>query len=119
MMSPRWLDRTARGIRLGSTWLPGRRRSEPEPWVVGFAVRRDWPDGTHEFVRFRRTAERLGRFIERDRAFWQRGPLRPRRWATVAISRHEFDLHADHRQGCQAPDCTDLRLVTRSAVMRP
>jgi hypothetical protein len=75
-----------------------------EPWQPGFAVRRDWPDGTHDLVGFRTTALQAHRFAERDRRYWRWGPLRPRAWAVVVVSRRDFDLHAGRRD-CRAPDC--------------
>jgi hypothetical protein len=74
-----------------------------EPWRAGFAVRRQWPDRTHEFVRFGRTESRAARFIQSDRTFWRRGPWRPDH-AIVVISLRDFELHRD-RPACRAPDC--------------
>jgi hypothetical protein len=81
-----------------------RRRAACLSSMAEFAVRRDWPDGSHEFVRSRRDPARAARQLEGDRAYWRRGPLRPE-LSLVEISRHEFRLHARHRRDCRAPDC--------------
>jgi hypothetical protein len=73
-------------------------------WEAGYAVRRDWADGTHELVGFRWTGASASRFVDRDRRYWRRGPLRPCSWAVVMVSRRDFDLHAT-RHECRAPDC--------------
>src|SRR6266568_4067097 len=81
------------------------RRSRPvQDWRAGCAVRRDWPDGTHDIVGWRATALKAERFARRDREFWRRGPLRPRTWSVVVISRRDVLLHAKRRD-CRAPDC--------------
>jgi hypothetical protein len=74
-----------------------------EAWQAGFAVRRDWLDRTHEFVRFCLSATEAERFIRSDIAFWRRGPWRPTH-AIVVMSRRDFDLHRARRD-CRAPDC--------------
>jgi hypothetical protein len=78
------------------------RRSDP--WESGCAVRRDWPDGTHDLVGFRASALEADKFLKRDRRYWRRGPYRPHAWTIVAVSRRDFDLHV-RRHYCRAPDC--------------
>jgi hypothetical protein len=86
-------------------------------WEPGYAVRREWPDGVHEFIRFRESDSTLYRFIESDREFWRHGPLRPTSWSVVVISRRDFDLHGKRRD-CRAPDCPGavFRAVRRVRV---
>lgn len=76
----------------------------PDAWQAGHAVRRDWPDGTHDIVGWRTTAGKAERFARRDRECWRRGPLRPRTWSVVVISRRDVQLHG-RRHDCRAPDC--------------
>jgi hypothetical protein len=83
---------------------------QAELWEAGLAVRRDWPDGAHEFVRSCRDPARAARELEGDREFWRRGPMRPE-LSLVEISRHEFRLHARHRRDCRAPDCARAKPV--------
>src|SRR4051812_14099620 len=97
------LGRVLRRDTGGSVTTGGRVR-RMEPWEAGYAVRRDWPDGSHDLVGFRSVSAKLGGFIRRDRAYWRRGPLRPDRWTVVVVSRRDFDLHAA-RPGCRSPDC--------------
>lgn len=70
----------------------------------GFAVRRDWPDGTHEFVRYRVDRQETSVQMLTDSQYWMPGPWRPYRYTVVAMSEHDFDLHTK-RIGCRAPDC--------------
>ena len=72
-------------------------------WRPRFAIRRDWPDGTHEFVRFGISWSGAEVFIEADRVYWRRGPWRPIH-SVVSISRRDFELHRA-RPRCKAPDC--------------
>ena len=78
-------------------------------WQSSWAVRRDWPDGAHEFIgvrRTRRAAQRIGRG---DQAFWRRSPLIPN-LSVVEISKRDFELHARFRRDCKAPDCPAPKL---------
>jgi len=86
-------------------WLASNVAARRLPsWQAGYAVRRDWPDGTHELVGFRFLRIRAERFAQQDRAYWRRGPLRPYAYAVVVISRRDFRLHA-RRYDCRSPDC--------------
>ena len=78
-------------------------RGRIEPWEAGFAVRRDWPDWSHEFVRFALNKKQAAGFVVADRRFWRRGPWRPTH-EIVVISLRDFELHRT-RHGCRAPDC--------------
>jgi hypothetical protein len=78
-------------------------------WQSVFAVRRNWPDGSHEFVQPRGTLAHARSAVRADRRFWRRGPIRPL-LSVVEISLHDLDLHV-RRHYCMAPDCpqpTDL-----------
>jgi hypothetical protein len=73
-------------------------------WEAGCAVRRDWPDGTHDLVAFRASPLRADEFIRRDRRYWRGAPLHPLTWTVVQVSRRDFDLHRG-RLECRSPDC--------------
>jgi hypothetical protein len=75
----------------------------PAPWAPGFAVRRDWPDWSHQFLRFELVEEQARAFIAGDARYWMRGPVRPRH-SVVVISGRDFELHL-RRDPCRAPDC--------------
>jgi len=87
-----------------------QRRDEPvrvrrlASWQAGYAVRRDWPDGTHELVGFGFLRVRAERFAKQDQAYWRPGPLRPYAYAVVVVSRRDFRLHA-RRYDCRSLDC--------------
>jgi hypothetical protein len=83
--------------------IGGHRR--PPTWQAGWCVRRDWPDRGHEFFGFQGSPDGLARRIQRDQAYWRRGPIRPVEWSVVRISQHDFRLHSRHRLLCRAPDC--------------
>ena len=104
------LDATERGNHSsGHSSHSGR---ELRAWEAGYAVRRDWPDGSHEFIDFSVTAAQAGVRAERDREYWLRGPVRPRSWSVVVISQRDFTLHLGRRQ-CRAPDCAGAGIAVR------
>ena len=74
------------------------------PSTTSYAVRRQWPDGSHDYIRLSRTPGEAQREIEPDRRYWRRGPLRPVEYRVVAISEHDYNLHRA-RRACRAPDC--------------
>lgn len=75
----------------------------PESWAPGWAVRRDWPDGCHEFVRFEVSEEAARAFVPGDRRYWLRAMLRPVH-SVVVIGVGEFEAHR-RRNLCQSADC--------------
>jgi hypothetical protein len=95
--SSRQIDSLAGGTSLIGTSVRVR------PWEPGWAVRRDWPDGSHEFLRFEASEELARAFVPGDVRYWQRGPVRPRH-SVVVISARDFELH-HRRDPCRAPDC--------------
>jgi hypothetical protein len=72
------------------------RRSDS---AVGWAVRRDWPDGSHDLRSFKRNETSARSAARWDGLLW-RGLFRPR-YAVVAVSRAEYDAH--QRSGYQRP----------------
>jgi hypothetical protein len=80
------------------------RMSERSAHDDGFAIRRRWPDGSHDYIRFSRTPGAAQRGVEPDRRYWERGPVRPVERNVVAISRNDFDLHRARRR-CRSTDC--------------
>jgi hypothetical protein len=86
-----------------TTGSPGQS-GHAASWRAGYAVRRDWPDGVHDFVGFCAVKVDALRFAGRDCEYWSRGPVRPRRYSVLVISRRDFDPHA-RRHECRSPDC--------------
>ncbi len=71
---------------------------------TGFAVRTDWPDGTHLIFGWRPSWRAASRLVARDRNYWLPGPLCPVGWSIVAVSRFEESAH--HRRGhCEDRYC--------------
>jgi hypothetical protein len=94
----------------------GRRAAA---WQPIWAVRRDWPDGSHELVLPRGTRELAARAARGDRRFWRKAPVRPD-CSAVVVSVRDFELHA-RRQLCKAPDCpqpTDTAAIVVAVVGR-
>jgi hypothetical protein len=89
------------GIRVNG----GQRKTAgaDRAWL-GWAIRRDWATGCHEFVLFRNSRETVENNLVAERDFWRRGPLRPT-LSVVEISGRDFDLHSRARHLCKAPDC--------------
>ena len=82
------------------------KQTRPEPPRNGFAVRRNWPDGVHDFAGFALTAAGAGWFAVGDRRYWRKGPFRPVSYVVVAISVSDFELHG-RRPLCKSPGCPD------------
>ncbi|MEV0611170.1 hypothetical protein AB0I61_32975 [Polymorphospora rubra] len=108
MDTPRWPDNPSEPDP-----DPGERRKvpprrwpalPPEPPRNGFAVRRDWPDGTHTYFGLSHSLEQARGRLARDRDFWQLGPLRPAAWSIVEITRHEMNAHYNQTE-CRSPEC--------------
>lgn len=90
---------------VGHVRPPGSTRDvgPPHPQVV-WAVRHDWPGGTHSFARPRRSAKGAQRELVKAHRFWCQGPGRPR-LSVVEVSLHDLRVHGRFRQWCKAPDC--------------
>jgi hypothetical protein len=86
-------------------WRLRSRACDGQGWQADLVVRRDWPDGGHDFFGFGTTWALAERLIGRDRWFWRLGPIRPASYALVLMSRRDFDLHHRSRRLCRAPDC--------------
>lgn len=74
-----------------------------QPWEAGVAVRRDWPDSSHDLFGWRRPGADLGPAMRADLIHWLRGPARPV-YSSVRVSMRDFLLHG-RRDTCRAPDC--------------
>jgi hypothetical protein len=87
----------------------GRTKPRLLPWETGFAVRRDWPDRSHDFVDFAVAACDAATASADGLAYWLRD-ARPPTHAVVAISVRDFELHLD-RRGCKSPDFPEAMLA--------
>jgi hypothetical protein len=101
----RAMTRAVRRLPLCPLW------TAPKAELLGYAVRTDWPDGSHLIFGWRPTWRAAGRLILRDRRYWRPGPLRPDTWAVVITTRTATRAHPrDDR--CRSPDCPlGIRLI--------
>ncbi len=88
-------------------WPWTRRRavdtaSTPEP--TGYAVRTDWPDGTHLIFGWRRAWRSACRLLFRDHRYWRSGPIRPHTWSVVGATRTVVAAHPRSAR-CSSPQC--------------
>ncbi|GAA1801425.1 hypothetical protein GCM10009682_24160 [Luedemannella flava] len=85
-----------------------------QPWEMGVAVRRDWPDGSHDLFGWRRTGSDLGAAMRADLVYWLRAPARPV-YCVVTVSMRDFLLHG-RRDVCRASDCPTAPARSAGAV---
>ena len=69
-----------------------------------FAVRRDWPDGTHELCCPRRMVEQGYRMLAADLRYWQDAPIPPQQQMLVTLTFAEFRSHSAHA-ACSSLAC--------------
>ncbi len=69
---------------------------------VGFSVRADWPDGSHDLFGWRRNWYAAWRMARRARTYWQAGPVTPHVWAVVVMTRRQ--VHG-HPRACRELAC--------------
>jgi len=71
---------------------------------TGYAVRRHWPDGSHDYVELCGSLRAAQLAARRDELATRPAPYRPADHRVVLISRAEFDAHR-RRHGCRSTDC--------------
>lgn len=76
--------------------------------TIGFGVRRVWPDGSHDLFGFTEDVEAAMKNLDRDRAFWRRGPRRPAAVYLVATSAADVDRHPT--SGCLSASCPNIQM---------
>ncbi|MEU9508574.1 hypothetical protein AB0D32_20130 [Micromonospora sp. NPDC048170] len=74
-------------------------------YVWGYAIRREWPDGAHDLFGFAADPETAQRWLDRDRAYWRGGPVRPAAVYLVAANAADVDRHPV--AGCRRSCCPD------------
>ncbi len=95
------------GPRRWLGWLGARSAVDSEggvsedPW--GYAVRRDWPDGTHDLYAFTVQRERADQQLNRDRGYWRPGLMRPTAMWVVRVSPAHLQGHK--QDGCRNGRC--------------
>lgn len=83
--------------------LAGRTVVRDAPVGAGFAVRRDWPDRSHDLVHFRTLRVVAERRMPAEANYWRRCHYKPS-LSIVEVSPNDFESHRGRRD-CQAPDC--------------
>lgn len=71
--------------------------------VWGYAVRREWPDGTHDLFGFVARLEEAEERVARDRRYWRAGPVRPT--AVYVVGASEGDVLRHPVDGCRSVWC--------------
>ncbi len=69
----------------------------------GYAIRRDWPDGTHDLFAFTPDKDTAERNLTRDHTYWHSGPIRPA--AVSIVAAHTTDVDHHPVDGCRNPSC--------------
>ena len=77
-------------------------RSLAEKWEWGYAVRVDWPDGTHGFAGWRADVDAALRQLNNRRDYWVKAPMTSPAWTIVAANR---DLVRHHQDQCRSANC--------------
>lgn len=74
-------------------------------YAWGYAIRREWPDGTHDLFGFVADTDTAIRRLNRDRSFWRGGPVRPT--AVYLVPANAADVGAHPVDGCRRSGCPD------------
>ncbi|MFJ8686500.1 hypothetical protein [Micromonospora wenchangensis] len=77
--------------------------AELEVHLWGYAIRREWPDGTHDLFGFTPRADVALRRLDRDRGYWRSGPVRP--MVVHLVAAHAADVTAHPVRGCRKSSC--------------
>lgn len=74
-------------------------------YAWGYAIRREWPDGTHDLFGFTPHAHLAQRRLDRDLGFWRSGPVRPA--AVYLVAANAADVGRHPVDGCRGAWCPD------------
>ncbi|SCF01158.1 hypothetical protein GA0070562_5106 [Micromonospora tulbaghiae] len=80
-------------------------------FVWGYAIRREWPDGSHDLFGFASDARVAQRRLGRDQDYWRGGPVRPLAVYVVAASAADVDGHPV--DGCRRTGCPNVPAHSR------
>lgn len=70
--------------------------------TAGFAVRADWPDGTHEVMLFGHRLRSVEKRMKRAANLWRRSPQRPTAWTVIAVDTMSYNAHD---RACRYGNC--------------
>lgn len=100
----RWLTaRIATACTGTDLTLEGDVTSTEYAW--GYAIRREWPDGTHDLFGFTAETDTAIRRLNHDRSFWRGGPVRPT--DVYLVPANAADVGAHPVDGCRRSGCPD------------
>ncbi|MEU3455261.1 hypothetical protein ABZ671_16945 [Micromonospora sp. NPDC006766] len=74
-------------------------------YAWGYAVRREWSNGSHDLFGFTSDKGEAERSLTRDQSYWRRGPVRPVAVYVVAANASAVEQHAV--DGCRSASCPD------------
>ena len=74
-----------------------------DAYAWGYALRREWPDGTHDLFGLTPTADTAQRRLDRDRGHWRNGPVQPT--AVYVGAANAADVKQHPVQGCRHSGC--------------
>lgn len=111
-LAPPWRLNAARclpalltAVRTGGTVTDAGDVTSPPEWAFGYAIRREWPNGAHDLFGHAPDAATAQRRLNRDRAFWAGGPVRPAAVYLVPASAADVERHPV--DGCRRSGCPD------------
>ena len=96
---------TRRFAQIRAAFTTGRKSAQAAHWDWGWAVRMDWPNGTHEIFGFTAQLPAAQRRLARSQAYWQRGPASPAAWTIVEVTRAMVQRHDPAGYGCTLTTC--------------
>ncbi|MFI7578327.1 hypothetical protein [Micromonospora sp. NPDC049497] len=74
-----------------------------DAYTWGYALRREWPDGTHDLFGFTPEAGTAQRRLDRDQGYWRSGPVRP--MAVYVVAANAADVKQHPVYGCRRSGC--------------
>ncbi|WP_152748329.1 MULTISPECIES: hypothetical protein [Micromonospora] len=77
-----------------------------DEFAWGYAIRREWANGSHDLFGFTPDVETAQRRLDRDRSYWRGGPVRPA--AVFLVPANAADVSRHPVDGCRLSCCPDL-----------
>ncbi|QKW13411.1 hypothetical protein [Verrucosispora sp. NA02020] len=87
----------------GADTTPGA--AMPSEYLWGYAIRRQWPDGSHDLFGFTPDPQTAAHRLTRDRSYWRTGPIRPT--AVYLVPTNDATVHHHPVTGCRHHSCPD------------
>ena len=100
----RWLA-TRLGLARPAGAGPDAGAGTSTEFVWGYAIRREWGDGSHDLFGFTPDKDVAERCLARDRSYWHSGPVRPVAVYLVPVNAAAVDRHPV--DGCRSSSCPD------------